>query len=203
MERQERAPKVAAIYKAVSGFFMEGADLSELTVSQIAARAGIGKGTVYEYFSNKEEMIAEALHSEMQEASRRLYSRLCKKKSLHDKVEMLLLDMERHMREVACVFRIFYTMRENSVIGKKLHQRLREKKDDEMTLLDLIRHMLEDELPDKVKEKEEDVLYLAMNVTSRLLGYAMFLNEDEKALDRGKLRERFCMDICKDVENCR
>jgi AcrR family transcriptional regulator len=32
------------------------------TISDIAVEAGIGKGTVYEYFSNKEEMIHQSFH---------------------------------------------------------------------------------------------------------------------------------------------
>ncbi|RGQ41850.1 TetR/AcrR family transcriptional regulator [[Clostridium] leptum] len=40
---------------------MEGKSLEALTVSETAARAGIGKGTVYEYFPSKEAMTAAAV----------------------------------------------------------------------------------------------------------------------------------------------
>lgn len=36
-------------------------DLSAVTVSAVAAAAGIGKGTVYEYFSSKDELLCEAV----------------------------------------------------------------------------------------------------------------------------------------------
>lgn len=39
----------------------EGADINTLKVSEITERAGIGKGTAYEYFSSKEELITRAL----------------------------------------------------------------------------------------------------------------------------------------------
>ena len=58
---KEYLPKEKAIYQAVLALFEEGADLNSLTVSEITKRAGIGKGTAYEYFSDKEEMIAKAL----------------------------------------------------------------------------------------------------------------------------------------------
>lgn len=35
---------------------------TELTISAIAEQAGVGKGTVYEYFSSKEEILAEAIN---------------------------------------------------------------------------------------------------------------------------------------------
>lgn len=43
MESREFAPKVLATYRAVIDLFREGADLNNLTVSEITAKAGIGK----------------------------------------------------------------------------------------------------------------------------------------------------------------
>ena len=65
MEGTKQPPKVKAVYQAVIALFAEGADLNSLTVAEIAEKAGIGKGTVYEYFKNKEEMIAGALFQQM------------------------------------------------------------------------------------------------------------------------------------------
>ena len=53
--------KVLLIYKAVPQMLKEGADINTLKVSEITERAGIGKGTAYEYFSSKEELITRAL----------------------------------------------------------------------------------------------------------------------------------------------
>ncbi len=53
--------KVLLIYQAVPQMLKEGADINTLKVSDITDRAGIGKGTAYEYFSSKEELITRAL----------------------------------------------------------------------------------------------------------------------------------------------
>lgn len=53
--------KVLLIYQAVPQMLKEGADINTLKVSEITKRAGIGKGTAYEYFSSKEELITRAL----------------------------------------------------------------------------------------------------------------------------------------------
>ena len=45
--------KVLLIYQAVPQMLKEGADINTLKVSEITERAGIGKGTAYEYFSSK------------------------------------------------------------------------------------------------------------------------------------------------------
>lgn len=53
--------KVLLIYQTVPQMLKEGADINTLKVSEITERAGIGKGTAYEYFSSKEELITRAL----------------------------------------------------------------------------------------------------------------------------------------------
>jgi AcrR family transcriptional regulator len=46
--------------------------IKNLTISQIAQAAGIGKGTVYEYFSNKEDIVFEIIASFIVEHEKRL-----------------------------------------------------------------------------------------------------------------------------------
>lgn len=54
MQRREREE---AVYRAVLRLIGSGTDIARLRVQEIAAEAGIGKGTVYEYFSSKEEIL--------------------------------------------------------------------------------------------------------------------------------------------------
>lgn len=53
--------KVRLMYEAVSQLLKGKSELSSIKVQDITAKAGIGKGTAYEYFSSKEEIIANAL----------------------------------------------------------------------------------------------------------------------------------------------
>lgn len=53
--------KRTLIYEATLSLVYENSDLSSIKVASIAARANIGKGTVYEYFESKEQVIGEAL----------------------------------------------------------------------------------------------------------------------------------------------
>ena len=55
------AGKKEKIFEGVMRLAREGADLRLVTVQQIADAAGIGKGTLYEYFSSREEIIAATL----------------------------------------------------------------------------------------------------------------------------------------------
>ena len=69
LNEQQRRSREKAIFEAVLSLGEQGQDLTALTVRQIAGAAGIGKGTVYEYFSSKEEILREltayCLDSEM------------------------------------------------------------------------------------------------------------------------------------------
>lgn len=53
--------KARRMFEAVIGFVREKVDPGSLKVQDITARAGVGKGTAYEYFSSKEELITLAL----------------------------------------------------------------------------------------------------------------------------------------------
>lgn len=53
--------KKRQIYQGVISLIQSGRPLNELKVSEIAAASGIGKGTCYEYFRSKEEIIRNTL----------------------------------------------------------------------------------------------------------------------------------------------
>lgn len=53
--------KMRLMFEAVSELARENRDLGRLKVKDITDRAGIGKGTAYEYFESKEELIADAM----------------------------------------------------------------------------------------------------------------------------------------------
>ena len=58
---KEYSEKEKAIFKGIMDLLNQGHRIHELKVSDIAAAAGIGKGTVYEYFSTKEEILRQAV----------------------------------------------------------------------------------------------------------------------------------------------
>ena len=53
--------KKAAVFRAVLKLLRQGRPLGDLKVSEIAEAAGIGKGTVYEYFPSREELLRDAM----------------------------------------------------------------------------------------------------------------------------------------------
>ena len=60
-EPREIPSKVLLLYEAVEQLIVEGVDLNAICVSAITGKAGIGKGTAYEYFDTKEDILACAI----------------------------------------------------------------------------------------------------------------------------------------------
>ena len=61
--------------------------INSLTISQIAKVAGVGKGTIYEYFNNKEEIVFELVNILMKEHSQKLHITLSEQSSVKNMVK--------------------------------------------------------------------------------------------------------------------
>ncbi len=81
--------KKQAVYDAVCAFIEEGRDTSALTVSEITKRAGIGKGTAYEYFDSKEEMVDGAVCSRIVGLQKQAIDDMKARRSLHGCLDAL------------------------------------------------------------------------------------------------------------------
>ena len=91
LEQFINPPKKARLmFEAVIGYVHEKIDPGSLTVQDITERAGVGKGTAYEYFSSKEELIALALFFDYGLRILELQELLEKKKNFEEKMLGLL-----------------------------------------------------------------------------------------------------------------
>ena len=70
---QSSRDKIEKMYQAVIFLLDKGKDINSIKVADITERAGIGKGTAYEYFESKEEIIANAMKYNMKKQADSLY----------------------------------------------------------------------------------------------------------------------------------
>ncbi len=61
MTRKQYAAKELLIFEGFKKIITDDSNIENIKVSDIAKAAGIGKGTVYEYFKNKDEIIAKSI----------------------------------------------------------------------------------------------------------------------------------------------
>ncbi len=200
---KEYLPKERAIYQAVLVLFEEGADINNLTVSEITRRAGIGKGTAYEYFSGKEEMIAKAFFYNGELFCRQLYEGICKEKDFYHKVNYVLLAMEQQVARMDCIFRLIHMLSDNSSVSRWIRELLRQKKiSGEVPAIDVIRRVLQDELDGRELPSEDKMIYLVLSIYSKVFCYGMALKEEtfEGEEQREAVRGLISRGICREAE---
>ncbi|MCH5257550.1 MAG: TetR/AcrR family transcriptional regulator [Lachnospiraceae bacterium] len=196
------SPKEKAIFEAVIELFEEGADLNNLTVAEITGKAGIGKGTAYEYFSDKEEMIAKALFYNSENLCRQVYNGVCKEKDLQSKVNYVLLKMEQQISKANCILRLVMMMSENSMVSKRMREMVNETLSAKAAAINIIKKVLEDEFTDRETPSEDLMEYLALCIYSRIMCYAMILKDDKfNSEDSRSIMRKLVTDgICRDVK---
>lgn len=126
---QEQLPKkVAAICHSVITLYNEGQNFHKMTISDIAKKANIGKGTVYEYFSNKEEIIITAMLLEL-------------KNQLKDICEIILTKETFEAKYDAAIDWIEERVKKNFLLRQMMLARYSEKSDE--VVCELIAKMMD------------------------------------------------------------
>ncbi|MBR5801071.1 MAG: TetR/AcrR family transcriptional regulator [Lachnospiraceae bacterium] len=201
MNKTECPSKEQAIYNAVITLFKEGADLSNLTVSQITAKAGIGKGTAYDYFSDKEEMIAKALFFNTAAFCKEVYLSSKEEQGFRNRMMRILLYMENAVGESSCIFRLVHILTDNSTIGKRLKELMESKPADTIMVEDVMRLTITEEFGEQSVSNEK-MLYLINSSISRILCYGMsFSNPYNLENCRNEeMRRLVCQSICREAE---
>lgn len=76
--------------------------MKNLTVAQVAKTAGIGKGTIYEYFENKEDIIFEIMNIHIEQYHKEFVKSVKELETAKEKIELffdfVLNDSEENMR---------------------------------------------------------------------------------------------------------
>lgn len=98
-ETVEKFPKMKKMFDAVTDLLREGADINTIKVSDITSRASIGKGTAYEYFKSKEELIVQAVLYEMETMLQDVDSRMEKCSDFEERYFCILDWLESNFSE--------------------------------------------------------------------------------------------------------
>ena len=114
-------PKVTAMYRAVSTLLREDKDISEMSVSMITGLAGIGKGTAYEYFDSKEEIIVCALLYEIRTVTEQASHQIQTCPDLETQIHRMLLLVEEHSQCVDAIMAFLHLLTDEN--GLNISQR--------------------------------------------------------------------------------
>jgi len=84
-----------------------------ISISKLALTAGIGKGTIYEYFENKEDIVFELMTSMQESYDKKLELLLKKTNSIEMKLNylfMLFLDDDKIIKKQRDIYKQFLTI---------------------------------------------------------------------------------------------
>lgn len=169
-ERKEQVPaKVLQIYRGVMELILEGVDVRALKVSDITQKAGIGKGTAYEYFDTREEIIVSAILHVMICIQEEVETGLARRESFFDQMEYLLEVLEDKMAERECFLRFIHLLTDTSICGLKLQERMKEEGQENYTLVAMLVRLIREGMERGELRTDLPIGYLCYAVSSQIV----------------------------------
>lgn len=169
-ESKEEIPvKVQQLYRGVIELILEGVDVRTLKVSDITQKAGIGKGTAYDYFDTREEIIVSAILHTMVCIQEEVEAELALRTSFFDRMEYLLEVLEKKMAERECFLHFIHLLTDTSICGLKLQERLRETGQENRTLISMLLDMIKEGIESGELRADLSVGYLCYAVGSQVI----------------------------------
>lgn len=202
MRDNKKIDKVIAIYHAVEDFIAEGADLSTMRVSDIAAKAGIGKGTTYEYFTSKEELVVKAMIYLVDSMTKRILYNMEKVDTFQDKFMLLLAEMEEKVKQRACILKYFHMLGDMNLCVP-MHDLLLENNEEAIKAnpMRIIRYLLEQGKQEGIIGESLPQSYMETVLFSKVIAFVVYVDNvfGNKDSDNDVMKQNLYEGLCKEL----
>ena len=166
-------PKVIAMYRAVNTLLRENKDMPEMSVSMITGLAGIGKGTAYEYFDAKEEIIVCALLYEIRMVTEQASEQIKNCRDMESQIGQMLLLVEEHSQCVDAIMAFLHLLTDHSREGNLLRERMEEQEENGPINL-LIRQIIDSARERGELREDLPMSYITNALLARMISYLMY-----------------------------
>ena len=187
----EMPPKVLQMYRAVMELIEEGEDITDLKVSTITDKAGIGKGTAYEYFETKDEIVVSAIVYYMQFFFGKLHEELMRREIFRERLAYLLDEVEKVRGRKVCFFRFLHLLSNTSEFSVLIRNKLREEGFEPYLPMHFLSEMVKQARENNEIASEAPVDYLVCFLMAQLMNYTLtvsigadILGTDSKGMRR-------------------
>lgn len=170
-DREALPEKVLLIYNAVIKLLEEGEDINVIKVSAITQRAGIGKGTAYDYFSSKEDIIASAIAFHIKKIIEELHQDLMKYDSFAGQLNCLLDLAKEKLLQQECVTRYVHMKTDSSAISRNIQKIMEKEPTEKYLFVGLLKTLLEKAIERGEIRADLPMDYLVYSVCARILAY--------------------------------
>lgn len=194
MEKRTLSEKELLLYQAVIELLDEGMEVHQIKVSDITNRAGVGKGTAYEYFSSKEEMIAKAIYWHGNQRFLELVENLKGQKSLKDQLMEVFNFIENVVYKDNGCRQLFKLPQSEEKAQKEIEEKMKSAREYAQTVLELIAKQGREE--NSIHPKFSDFQIQAVAFPA-LFGYFVYLAQFEHVSEKSKesMREFTCANL--------
>ncbi|MDR0221536.1 MAG: TetR/AcrR family transcriptional regulator [Lachnospiraceae bacterium] len=198
----ELSPKVEALFLAVDALLSEGGDINHLTVAQIAERAGIGKGTVYEYFLSKEELLGAAIVYRISAICQKVRGEMKKADDLESMIYCLLDAIDHKVSEKATLLKVVNIITDNSPISREI-ERIALEHSNDTCMPECILDVLLGKAAEITGHSHagRPLSYTKLSVAAKLLAYTMFgmTPYEDWEYDAKAMRQQVCAGIMREL----
>lgn len=178
-EFQEIPSKVLRMYDAVIQLIEEGEDASSIRVSTITDRAGIGKGTAYDYFDTKEDIVACAVVFHIRRIFSMLEEELQKQECFEKQLSWLLDEMGRESNRKYCFIRMVHILTDNSEFSQSVRQKMTSKSFERYHPVNVFGNILKRGMDRKEIRSDLPMEFMIYTVISGLLTYMLSISTEE------------------------
>lgn len=201
MRDDKKIDKVIAIYHAVEDFIAEGADISAMRVSDIAAKAGIGKGTTYEYFTSKEELVVKAMVYLVGSMTKRIINNMEKLDTFYDKFMLLLADMEEKVKQRACILKYFHMLGDLNLCDKMQEVLLTSEDARKANPMQIIRYLINAGKEEGIITDQYSDSYMETAMFSRIIGFVVYVDNvfGNKDCDNDVIKQSLYDGLCREL----
>jgi len=203
MEQVEEIPaKVLALYEAVAQIIEGDEDINSVRVLAITERAGIGKGTAYEYFDSKEELLSCAVVYHTRQLANEIRAFLKDGKGFADKMDMLLQAIEREGNGAVCkMVRYVHVLTDHSEFSRLTKEKMATKEMRKNLIIGIFEEIVDEALLEGELRTDLPKSYIVETIFARLLTHMIFVSardsvKEEAQENRERLYRSMLDELC-------
>jgi len=166
-----------------------------MKVSDITERAGIGKGTAYDYFKSKEEIIARALTYDMGAKIQAELNRLKTCKSFAQKIRYIFDWIFCQHKEQKAFTRFLRLTTQTCEVGNALHEELRKKQMGHCMPIRIVQELCREGKENGEIREDIPIDAASLRVLSEMASFAVYL---ERQAQMPQIQPKWMKDfLCK------
>ncbi len=166
--------KEIAIFNGVIALMEKGVNPYSIKVSDIAREADVGKGTIYDYFTSKEEAISQAILYNIKIEIESAYSRIRAKAGFREKFFEILYIMAECVDSNVSTFSSLLSAGGIQEFYEYLSEYRYDLSDHLSRIYELYEHLLDTGVKEGIVEKVENSYYRNMVFSSAIVGFSQY-----------------------------